>query len=284
VNRRLLLAAARGIRHLPNEPRKVRAVVAYRLAALPCAGRATIPASEGTRLSIDLADWTHRLYALGELDEIKIRWLVHLTPSRGLFVDVGANIGLYTCALAHRLQDGGSVIAVEPFPRAAEILRENVRLNRLSNVEIIEAAASNTTGEVTLFEPPTHRPASSGHVRVDDPGGWRPVGSARVIRLDEHLADYQVEAVKIDVEGHELAVLEGMSSVIDGCRPTVLSEAITPEVIEGIRGWSNSMDYAAFMGDRRGALVPYDDSPGDVLLVPTERAEVARPLMTGSST
>jgi hypothetical protein len=105
-----------------------------------------------------------------------------------------------------------------------------------------------------------------------------------MIRLDDHLAERRVEAVKIDVEGHELKVLEGMSSVIDRCRPAVLSEAITPDVIEGIRSWSVSMDYASFMGDRRGRLVPYDASPGDVLLVPAERAESVKPLMTGSST
>jgi hypothetical protein len=105
-----------------------------------------------------------------------------------------------------------------------------------------------------------------------------------VIRLDEHLADRWVDAVKIDVEGHELAVLEGMSSVVDRCRPIALSEAITPDVIEGIRDWSLSNDYTTFMGDRRGALVPYNDSPSDVLLVPAERAEVVRPLMMGTST
>ena len=191
-------------------------------------------------MEVDLEDWTHRLYALGELDQTKIGWLSRITPPGGVFVDVGANIGLYTCQMARRLGDGGAVVAIEPVERTVALLRENIRLNQLTNVEVVQKAASRSSGTLPLFEPPTEGPASSGHVRVADPGGWRDVGSTPTIRLDELLGSRLVDSVKIDVEGHELEVLEGMGSLIDRCRPAVLCEAITPDVIDGLRRWRNS--------------------------------------------
>jgi FkbM family methyltransferase len=196
MNRSLFLVAAKAVRHLPNKPKKVRTVVAYRLARVPCEGSAIISTGDGVRMVVNLEDWTHRLYVLGELDQPRIAWLVHMTPPGGLFVDVGANIGLYTCAMALHLADSGAVVAVEPFKQSAELLRTNLALNRLTNVEVIQAVASNGTGTLPLIEPPSVGPASSGHLRVVDPGGWVQVGSTPKIRLDKLLGDRHVDAVE----------------------------------------------------------------------------------------
>jgi FkbM family methyltransferase len=279
MNRSLFLGAASLVRHLPNKPKKIRAVVAYRLAAHPCQGLALIPALGGSQLTVDLEDWTHRLYALGELDQINVAWLTRFIPPDGVFVDVGANIGLYTCPIARHLLNGGIVVAVEPLDRAVTLLNENIRLNKLENVEVIQAAASDSDGTLPLFEPPTEGHASSGHVRVSDPGAWRPLGSTPTIRLDDLLADRHVDAVKIDVEGHELRVLEGLASVLDRCRPVVLCEAIVPDVIEGLMTLRRSLGYTAFKDDGHGGLVINDGTPGEVLLVPAERLEALRPLV-----
>jgi FkbM family methyltransferase len=230
-------------------------------------------------MEVNLEDWTHRLYVLGELDQPRIAWLTHLTPTGGLFVDVGANVGLYTCEMARHLGEGGAVIAVEPFERSAELLRANIALNRLNNVEVIEAAASDSPGTLPLYEPPSGGLASSGHLRVVDPGGWVQVGSTPTVRLDELLGDRHIDAVKVDVEGHEMAVMEGLGSVIDRCRPILLCEAIVPEVINGLLAMREALGYLAFRDDGRGRLIPADSSQGDILLVPEERIEDARPLL-----
>src|SRR4051812_21376105 len=230
MNRSLFLAASRVVRHLPNRPKKVRAVVAYRLASRACRGTAIVDAGKGVRMEVDLGDWTHRLYVLGELDQSRIEWLSRMTPPDGLFVDVGANIGLYTCAMANHLRDGGAVIAVEPFEASVQRLERNLALNSQTNTVVVKAAASNSPGTLPLFEPPSRGAPSSGHLRVVDPGGWVKVGSTPKIRLDQVLGERQVDTLKIDVEGHEIAVIEGLGSVVDRCRPTLLCEAIVPEV------------------------------------------------------
>jgi FkbM family methyltransferase len=279
MNRSLFLGVAGLVRHLPNKPKKIRAVVAYRFAAHSSRGLALIPAFGGIRLTVDLEDWTHRLYALGELDQINVARLTRFIPPDGVFVDVGANIGLYTCPIARHVLNGGTVVAVEPLDQAVTLLNENIRLNKLENVEVIRAAASDSDGSLPLFEPPTEGHASSGHVRVTDPGGWRPVGWTPTFRLDDLLADRHVDAVKIDVEGHELRVLEGLASVLDRCRPVILCEAIVPDVIEGLLALRGSLGYSALKDDGHGGLAVNDGSPGEVLLVPEERLEALPPLV-----
>jgi hypothetical protein len=111
-----------------------------------------------------------------------------------------------------------------------------------------------------------------------DPGDWVQVGSAPTIRLDQLLGERQVDTVKIDVEGHEMAVIEGLGAVVDRCRPTLLCEAIVPDVISGLHDMRR-LGYLAFKDDDRGRLVPADNTPGDMLLLPEERIDSARPLM-----
>jgi FkbM family methyltransferase len=282
MNRLLFLAVSKVVRQLPNTPKKVRAVVAYRLVNVACQGSAIVTTTDGVRITVNLDDWTHRLYVLGELDEPRIAWLVHMTPPGGLFVDVGANIGLYTCTLAHHLADSGEVVAVEPLRSSVELLRSNLALNGLTNVEVIQAAASSTSGgSLPLFEPPSAGPASSGHVRVVDPGDWIQVGYTPILRLDDLLGNRNVDTVKIDVEGHEMEVLEGLASVLERCRPTLLCEALLPQVIEGLHILCDRLGYVAFQDDGSGGLIPADDTPGDILLVSNERTEDLRPFVRG---
>jgi hypothetical protein len=93
------------------------------------------------------------------------------------------------------------------------------------------------------------------------------------------LGERQVDTLKIDVEGHEIAVIQGLGSVVDRCRPTLLCEAIVPEVISGLHDMRRTLAYLAFKDDGGGKLVPADGAPGDMLLVPEERIDNARPLM-----
>jgi len=143
----------------------------------------------------------------------------------GMFIDVGANIG----ALAvYALKSGvfSKVIAAEPDPHNFAILKRNVALNGFEQrVHAIEAAVSNTNGHLMLAR---HRKNYGAH-SVE--------GSARInatqtitvdaVTLDEVLrqqdvAPEEVALVKIDVEGHELSVLEGMGSLLQARVPILV--------------------------------------------------------------
>jgi len=138
----------------------------------------------------------------------------------GTLIDIGANVGLISILLADKIQHA---LLFEPNAIAAVRARENIDLNKLP-FEVQEIALSDQNG-ATSFE---------------DLGGASPcnrvvskdVSSSRVItvpcmRLDDFLAQHAklpapISAIKIDVEGHENSVLQGMTRTLGEQRPRVI--------------------------------------------------------------
>lgn len=135
----------------------------------------------------------------------------------GLFLDIGANIGTMTL-YAMRSGRFSGAIALEPEPKNYAILVRNVALNGLSvEVETIAAAAGAEAGEAPLNLAARNRGAHSlaPLLRATETGETIDVP---VMTADQALARSRahqpVTLVKIDVEGHELAVLEGMTGLL----------------------------------------------------------------------
>jgi FkbM family methyltransferase len=165
----------------------------------------------------------------------------------GIFVDVGANIGAQS-VYAMRSGAFARAIAIEPDPHNFDILKRNLTVNGLEDcVKPIAAAASDASGRLQLAR---HRKNYGAH-SVEVAYVPRPAGSLDVaaVALDDLMqrqciAADDVALVKIDVEGHELAVLEGM---------TGLRRAGVPVLIEftADRGDTERLDKL------KGQLVPY---------------------------
>jgi len=125
-------------------------------------------------------------------------------------VDVGANIGYHTLLFARAAGPTGRVIAFEPAPDTFRLLEENVRANGYENVELVQAAASDASGRVTL----QLSDENPGDHRIVGPGGREGIEVA-CVTLDERLAEGPLpDVVKLDVQGAEPRVLRGMSSVL----------------------------------------------------------------------
>lgn len=134
----------------------------------------------------------------------------------GIFIDVGANIGVQSI---YALASGAfaRAIAIEPEPHNFALLERNLRLNGLERrIEAVEAAASADAGHLQLVRHHKNHGAHSAE------GGFGKHGMdilrVPAITLDgllvrQGVAPEQVGLVKIDVEGHELAVLEGMDGL-----------------------------------------------------------------------
>jgi FkbM family methyltransferase len=129
------------------------------------------------------------------------------------FVDVGANFGYFSCLAAKRLADKpqASVIAVEPNPHLIKLLKRNAEINwSLAPIKVIEAAAGEAAGPVTLFIPAEHG-ANGGLTNVDQALQVK----VDMIRLDDIISPgLTVDVMKVDVEGHELGVLKGAADII----------------------------------------------------------------------
>ncbi len=213
----------------------------------------------------------HRSLALSsrlEIGLLRLSWLLNSSPTgnelaslfslAGLvrpgctFVDVGANVGLYSVPMASLGEVlCFSVIAVEPSRRTASLLRRN--LAPYPNATLIEGAASDRSGELIMANTGsasvTFRVVESREIRGASQNG---AGAHRTacFRLDERpeIRDRADLVVKIDVEGHEAQVLEGMegllverrvsSIMIDGFRDSRIPERLLSRDFELLDGRS----------------------------------------------
>ncbi|MEN3025727.1 MAG: FkbM family methyltransferase [Candidatus Methanosuratincola petrocarbonis] len=148
------------------------------------------------------------------------KWIYeHLTPKKGeVFVDVGAHIGKYTIEMAKLVGPAGRVFAFEADPDNFNLLKRNVKINNLNNVSTYNIVAWNSESKI-LF----HKGDSSGHgsVKGSQKFGYYTLESKP---LDHILYGTKVNWIKIDVEGAEYEVLEGLSQTLETCRPKLIVE------------------------------------------------------------
>lgn len=126
-------------------------------------------------------------------------------------VDVGANIGYNTVYAARRVGPAGRVVAVEPAPDNLAVLERNVAACRLSNVGIERSAAGRASGRCELY---LRGDTSAVNSLFPESCYSHVTGVIEVplARLDDLVGD--ADLVKIDVEGAELDVLEGMPRLL----------------------------------------------------------------------
>lgn len=153
--------------------------------------------------------------------EGELRLVPRTFDRRKSAVDVGANVGMVTYLLRRHAR---TVYAVEPNPTLAANLRRAFRGRR---VEVLPYALSDESGTADLLIPSAAGQELTGRSSLEpDANGDLPVRRVTVPRrtLDQ-LALPDVGFVKIDVEGHELAVLRGARGMLTGQRPSLMIEA-----------------------------------------------------------
>ena len=124
------------------------------------------------------------------------------------FVDVGSYWGIYAIAAAKRIGAAGRVIAFEPDPANAKLLRNNVKVNGLSaRVTVIDSAVSDRDGEVSF------RADKSMESGVCAAGTLNAL-TVRCVCLDSVIGQLKVDIAKIDVEGFEEKVLMGAARLL----------------------------------------------------------------------
>lgn len=167
----------------------------------------TLPGGEQVRI---LPEYPHLAWNLEEYAAFK----TVLGPG-GIALDVGANLGCYTLLFAQWVGPAGQVFAFEPAPATFAGLRRHVALNHADGVvRTVQAAISATSGTAPFFANGTQ-----GENRIVTPGETRPVAGLLTLAsmtLDEFCARERVQPdlIKIDVEGFELAVLQGARETI----------------------------------------------------------------------
>lgn len=166
-------------------------------------------------------------------------------PRKGVFVDVGANIGNHTVFFAKYM--ASRVVAIEPHPHNFEILNSVIMKNGLTNVQTIKTAVGCEKGTATLSLPEGfENNAGSYAISPGSPGQDSvevTVDSLDTI-LSQHIEDQQeITLIKIDVEGYEEQVLKGARYILENHRPHLVVEIHSAEQHETIEKQLASMGY-----------------------------------------
>ena len=179
---------------------------------------------EGVVFELDLRQSLHRAVYLNLFSLELRRAVLPLLRPGDLLVDVGANFGFWALAAARR---GCRVIAVEPVPDTRARLAANAARNGLAErVETVAEALSDSDDTLTIAVPGGESGQATAH-----PGDGVDIASFSVPArtLDDLLGDRPVRFLKIDVEGHEPAVLRGARRVLaSGQIEYVLIELASP--------------------------------------------------------
>ncbi len=163
------------------------------------------------------------IYAFREYYEPELAYLEKVLSPGKVFIDVGANFGVYTLVASKLVGTSGRVIAFEPTAQSFAILRQNIALNHFANVRAFQFALAQRRGKAWLYH------------------GWDPVGNSlgkdplcgnegeevQTEALDKLLEEKgidRVHAIKIDVEGAEELVLRGAIRCLTTNRPIVIFE------------------------------------------------------------
>ncbi len=197
-------------------------VGAARLVALPYLGAVDLPYERDVRQGRFAGATTDLLQALVYLFGVWEPVLTEVMRRRlrpgDTFVDVGANSGWYTTLGAHQVGAAGRVYAVEASPVLADTLRAQVARNGFTNVEVLEAAASDAPGTLRVEPGPAQH---TGLTRVRADGAGSEVRANTLPALVGAQALASARLIKVDVEGAEYAVVRGLA----GSLPALAADA-----------------------------------------------------------
>lgn len=189
----------------------------------------------GTSVDVTLpSDFGRCLWVAGCFEPNETVFLASVLGPGMTFVDVGANIGLYTLLAAHLVGPGGSVVAVEPSPREQMSLRRNLALNGQFAVRVRTEALGQAGGTAILHVTDAEHAGQNtlGRPRYTDTNVIEEI-EVPITTLDS-LVDEEglerIDAVKVDVEGAEELVLRGAEASLRCFRPLVLLELQDPSL------------------------------------------------------
>ncbi len=199
---------------------------------------------------------------------VEIKAIINALQKDEIAIDVGANKGSYLWGMSRAVPDG-KVIAFEPQPTLANYLKTACPVTGMSNVVIEAVGVSGENGMLTLAIPGggESSPGASFESKVKNRESCRTV-EVPVHSLDSYFSGEKnrIGAIKIDVEGHELSVLQGAQAVITKHSPLIVCECESRHMTEGdvfsVLDYFKSFSYDGFFV-HRSRLVPVSEFDKD---------------------
>jgi len=236
-------------------PRKLgvcERLFAHRLARLGIVWTST---PGGCIWKLDLTMPSHRWAVYGQHDRGLVRYLRDKLSPEAIIIDSGANIGQMLLSLIENVPYR-RYFAFEPEQEAADWLADCLARNNLPNVELVRTALGAASGWRYLAKPKGSHGAQSfiSHSFKDQ--------TIRMMTLHEFLNDRGISRVdfwKIDVEGHELSVLQGAEACLRAGSIRDLYVELSREQSYSVRGYLGGFGYRCSEVQRTGRLHSFVD-------------------------
>lgn len=196
-----------------------------------------------TNMENDPIQRNHRkgtFYELSELKEIEA-----VFPKGGTFVDIGANVGNHTI-FAAAYMNASKVVPVEPNPAAYRLLIQNILLNGLEDIVDFSHLGIGLSDSVESGYAVQKRTRNLGAARLMKRDG----GGLSVVPADQLLEEEKPDFIKIDVEGMELRVLDGLAATVERCSPHLMVE-VDLENDDAFQDWRRAAGYDVVSSNQR---------------------------------
>ncbi len=213
-------------------------------------------------VEVDMEIPYERMVWLQSEEWSELQYLQYRLHENETFIDVGANIGIWTLVAASAVGSTGRVFSFEPNPTTFRKLIANIARNgKAATVTALQQAASRVNGAVSFSCPIQHNLSAIADDQTTDNTITVPS-----VSLDSALQGIAVTGMKLDTEGHELASLEGAASIINDSSPWLIIEFNTTLLSSPIlRDWPvyrflASLGYKPFRYAGPYEAIPVDDA------------------------
>jgi FkbM family methyltransferase len=213
----------------------------------------------GGAVVLDQDDWISRNVVLGFYERSELHVFRALVRPGDTVIDVGANIGFWTTNFAAWVGAQGRVLALEPSPRCLRALEWAVASNPAWNIAVAPVGAGARDAEGVLLGHTNLKHSGLGAVLEHGPADGTPVTVRSLASLMTEHGIGRCGLVKIDVEGLEAKVLEGLGGRLSDGSVASLALEISPEfgnshAVAALLSEFGSR-YALFMVGERGRVI-----------------------------
>lgn len=218
----------------------------------PTLGKRTINTKHGFSMRLDLRDRIAQdIYLRGNYEPTTSAIANMLLKPGDIAVDVGANIGFFSLLFSQRVGTTGKVLSFEPSRSILSKLRDNIRLNQSTSINVFEDCLSDICGKAMFALGPNSNSGLSTLRTLTNGSGTTEVDT---IKFDDIPLDgIDIKLIKIDVEGAECKVLRGMAGHLKRSHPALIVEVTDSflrdmgESTEGLIAYLRELGYFCYV-------------------------------------
>jgi len=177
-------------------------------------------------VKVNLDEWIQQqIFFLGVYEKKETLFWRNLIKPCYTVIDIGANIGYYSLMASVRVGLKGRIYAFEPVAKIYNRLVENIYLNKITNIFPYRLALFNEKTEIDIYLGKESNWGMSSIKLHSEYSGIKE--KVRTETLDDFVRENKIkriDLIKIDAEGSEPFIIEGMTSILKKYKPMILTE------------------------------------------------------------